>query len=265
MEGFVGKNLRVKTAEKLYEGKMNGFDSENGFIMLESNSKQPMELKFAEILNISLADDEEAGTEVPLKESDMYLLFFEAFNIFGPFEDQFVYTVANSLRKFIRELPTARVKIIIGSDDVFGRIGLCFARLLLDKTLELSVEIRCDLNDLRTMKYQNAFLNSGGGVNQQPIEENAYTIVLFATNRHGDLSFEGALSGQVLLLDIPHDPVFSNFIGLGLGFIPEHYLSCKKFYYLIDVSFGTVLAKKFKLPQNFKNSLVKIETQKSCS
>ncbi|KAM0680640.1 hypothetical protein GINT2_001328 [Glugoides intestinalis] len=263
MESFVGKNLRVKTAEKLYEGKMNEVNCLNGIIKMELNSKQPLELKFTEILNISLADEEEVGAEMPLKEADMYLLFFEAFNIFGPFEDQFVSTVANSLKKFIRELSTARVKILVGSDDIFGRIGLCFARLLLDKTLELSVEIRCELNDLRTMKYQNAFLNSGGGFNLQKIEETGYTTVLFATNRHGDFSFENELSGQVLLLDIPQAPVFSNFIGLGLGFIPEHYQSCKKFYYLIDVSFGAALAKKFKLPQNFKNSLVKIETQKS--
>lgn len=258
METYLGKNLKVKTADILYQGKMSGFDTEKGIVVLENNLNK-QELKFDDILSISLAEDPEESMEAPLKESDMYLLFYEAFNIFGPFEEHFVCLVGNAVKKFIREISTANIKIIVGSDDVFGRIGFSFARSILDKAKSVSVEVRCTINDLNTMKYQNAFINSGGLLEESSGEEKSYSMIIFASNRNGNFNLDRNSSNQVIVLDIPETLQFNNFIGLGLGFIPENYMKCNRFYYIVDVGFGFPLAKKYKLPQNFKNSLMKVD------
>ncbi|ELA41853.1 uncharacterized protein VICG_01037 [Vittaforma corneae ATCC 50505] len=261
MEEYIGKSLRIKTDAGLLEGKMCSIDAENGILVVENNSNR-QEVKFGDIANISLADDEdEKSVAAPLKESDMYMLLYEAFNVFGPLEDHFIYTIACSLKKFLKDIATASIKIIIGSDDIFGRIGLSFARLVLDRAQKVSIELRCDIYDVNTIRYKSVFENSGGCFNQYS-NESVFTLILFAANRNFNFCLGDYTAGHVLLLDIPSVIGFQNFTGLGLGFIPEHFANCNKFYYLIDVGFGKTLAKKYKLPQDFKNSLVKIEVYK---
>lgn len=257
MEKFEGKLLKVKTEKSTIEGIMSAFDKENGKITIENDSKK-LEMNFNEILDISLLQE-----EIPLKESDMYALFYEAFNIFGPFEDQFIYAVATSLKKFMRDISTCTIKIIIESDDIFGRIGLCFARLILGKVKCLTVDLRCELYDFNTLKYRGAFINSGGCFDASNTEERSFTLILFACNRNCNFERNGAISNQILLLDIPKTSNLPNFTGLGLGFIPENCNSCNRSYYVIDVGFGNALATKYKLPYNLKNSLVKMDLNSS--
>lgn len=257
MEAYVGKNLRVKTESGCFEGKMAAIDVENGKIVIETSANQ-QEIKFNDVCNLSLLEEE--VLPAPLKESDMYMMLYEAFNVFGPFEDQFIYNISYTLKKFFKDISTADVKIVVGSDDVFGRIGLCFARLIWNRAAKTCVELRCDLNDIRTLRYKNAFENSGGYYNQHQ-DEKTFSMLLFAGNRNIKFDLEGCTSNQVLLLDIPQAVGLPNFIGLGLGFVPENFASCGKFYYLIDVGFGAVLARKYRLPLNFKNSLMKIEVK----
>jgi len=258
MEEYIGKNLRVKLATSSIEGVMSSLDTEGGRMILDTPTSK-LEIKFNDVFNVSLLEDE--AIPAPLRESDMYLMFYEAFNVLGPFEDQFIYNIAYSLKKFFKEISTADIKIIVGSDDVFGRIGLCFARLVLNRAARLSVELRCEINDLRTLRYKNVFENSGGSYNCF-MSDTAFSMVLFASNRNVKFDLGSLVTPQALLLDIPKTIGFSNFIGLGLGFIPENFSICGKFYYLIDVGFGAALAKKYKLPQQFKNSLIKVEVHK---
>lgn len=189
----------------------------------------------------------------------MYALFYEAFNIYGPFEDQFIYSVANALKKFMRDISSSSIKIIVASDDIFGRIGLCFARIALGRARCLSVELQCDLFDLCSLKYKNAYLNSGGVFDSQSTEENSYSLLLFACNRNCKFQKSEYSANQIILLDIPSVVDIPVFTGLGLGFIPENYKLCNRSCYVIDVGLGSVLAKKYKLPQSYKNSLVKLD------
>jgi hypothetical protein len=254
MDKFEGKLIKVKTEKSLFEGILSFFDKANGKITIESNSSK-IEMFFDEILEISLIEEE------PLKESEMYALFYESFNIYGPFEDQFVYSIASALKKFLRDMSTSSIKVIVDSDDVFGRIGMCFARILLGKVKQLSLEIRCDLFDLNSLKYKNSFINSGGSIDEIDMskEEKSFSFILFACNRNSSFEKYSNISNQIILLDIPENPTFQSFTGLGLGFIPENRSMCTRSYYLIDVGFGSYLTKKYKLPQNLKNSLVKMD------
>lgn len=258
MEEYLGKCLRIQTEAGCFEGKMHSIDAENGKIILEGSNRHH-ELKFNEITNVSLLEQETEA--LPLKETDMHLLFYEAFNMFGPFEDQFIYTIACALKKFFKDITTASIKIIVGSDDIFGKIGLCFARIILNRARSVTVELRCELHTLDALKYKNAFVNSGGYFSHPPAE-GSFAMILFAANRHSNFELATCTSSQIILLDIPKSIGLQNFIGLGIGFVPENLTTCNRFYYLIDVGFGDVLAKKYKLPRCFKNSLMKIEVHK---
>lgn len=261
MEEYVGKRLKLSTQKGAFEGIMNQFDKKLGILSLQGQFGTE-EFNFDEILSVNtMEENDEAIENVPLKEADMYALFYEAFNIYGPFEDHFIFSAALSLKKFLRDLSSASVKIIIGSDDVFGRIGLCFARLALGKTAYLSVDIKCDLFDLKTLQYKNALENSGGFFNLKSDAAN-YSMRLFACNRNFNFEAGGETANQTILLDLPASIPFSNFTGIGLGFAPENFSICNKFYYLLDVGFGPVLSKKYKIPSKYKNSLVKVDISK---
>ena len=71
---------------------MTLFDKEKGRIFIENGEKK-YEMSLNEIVNVSLSQ-ENTCEEKPLNEVDMYALFYEAFNIYGSFEDQFIYSVA---------------------------------------------------------------------------------------------------------------------------------------------------------------------------
>lgn len=258
MEEYIGKNLRIKTDNGNVEGKMLAIDLENGKVTIETLDNL-LDINFNDVFNVSVVEADLLPS--PLKETDMYMLFYEAFNVFGPFEEEFIYMTANTLKKFFRDISTADVKIIIGSDDVFGRIGLCFARLALNRGASVSIELRCDLHDVRTLKYKNVFENSGGRFGQS-INDTLFGMILFACNRNAKFDIGNLKSTQIVLLDIPKSVELPNFIGFGLGFVPEHCAKCNKFYYVIDVGFGTTLVKKYRLPQNFKTNLVKFEIPK---
>lgn len=257
MECFEGQFLKVKTEKNTIEGVMTCFDKEKGKIIIE-NADKKYEMNFDEVLDVFLPK-EEVSEEKPLNESDMYALFYEAFNIYGPFEEQFVYSVASSLKKFMRDIAACNIKIVIESDDVFGRIGLCFARMILGRSKDLSVELRCNLFDFNTLKYKSAFLNSGGKFDDISDDIKSYSLVLFACNRNCSFNLNGCSSSQIIILDIPSKIDISGFTGLGLGFIPENYSHCNRSCYVVDVGFGSILTKKYNLPHNFKNSLVKID------
>lgn len=256
MEIYEGQILKVKTENNDYEGVLTKFDKENGKVIIEKDMKK-YEMNFNDILNISLLQ-QDISEEKPLSESDMYTLFYEAFNIYGPFEDHFIYSVASALKKFMREMSSSTIKIIVGSDDIFGRIGLCFARIALGRVKSLSVELHCDLFDLSTLKYKNAYLNSGGIFDQHSSDENSYSLVLFASNRNFKFESSGYSSNQIILLDIPQTVNIPVFTGLGLGFIPENYKLCNRSCYVVDVGLGSILTKKYKLFQNYKNTLMKL-------
>ena len=257
MEIYQGQFLKIKTDKDIYEGVMTLFDKENGKVVIEK-AEMKYEMNFNEILSISLPH-EDNSEEKPTSEIDMYSLFYEAFNIYGPFEDQFIYTVASALKKFMREISSSNIKIIIGSDDIFGRIGLCFARIALGRVKYLSVELQCDLFDLNSLKYKNSYLNSGGVFDDECTEEKSYSLILFACNRNCKFEKSACSSNQIILLDIPQSVNIPVFTGLGLGFIPENYKLCNRSCYVVDVGLGSILTKKYKLPQNYKNSLAKLD------
>lgn len=261
MEEYVGKKLKILTSKGHFEGIMNQFDKKIGIISLQSQFGVD-EFNFDEIINVNIIEEtNEFNDSKPLKEADMYALFYEAFNVYGPFEDHFIFSVAVVLKKFLRDFSAASIKIIIGSDDIFGRIGLCFARLSLGKTALLSVDLKSEIYDLKTMQYKNAFENSGGIFNLKQSTENYY-LRLFASNRNYAFESDGNTSNQTILLDIPETLPFSNFTGIGLGFVPENFKVCNRFFYLLDVGFGPVLCKKYKIPSKYKSSLVKVDLPK---
>lgn len=261
MEEFIGKKIKVGTSKGLFEGKMNFIDKNLGTISI-SNNIGIQSFNFDEILTLSeVKCSQDNNNQIPLKETDMYSLFYEAFNVFGPFEDHFILSVSQSLKKFLRDFTASSIKIIIGSDDVFGRIGLCFARIALDRVSKLDIDVKCNLNDLKTLQYKNAYENSGGCFTSN-FEKANYSMILFACNRNYNFKDENPTASQVLILDIPSSLPFQAFTGVGLGFIPEHANICNKIFYLFDVGFGCTLCKKYKLPCKYKNSLVKIDLAK---
>lgn len=258
MEEFVGKELRVGTTKGPIEGVMCVFDKDNGIITIQ-NTAGKHELYFDDVISVNMVESDGTSCQAEtkaLKEADMYALFYEAFNIYGPFEDHFIFAVAISLKKFLRDFSASSIKIVVGSDDVFGRIGLCFARLALGRAECVSVELRCDLNELKSQKYRNAFENSGGYFDSV---SKSFSLALFACNRNGNFEMNGFSSAQTIILDIPRSLPFTNFTGVGLGFIPENSAVCTKPYYLLDVGFGSVLCQKYGIPSKYKNSLVKMD------
>lgn len=256
MEEFKGKKIKLKTEKSVIEGILYEFSVDSGNFVIE-NQGNKMNLKISDVLDVSLIKEDEKIAS-PLKEADMYSLFYEAFNVFGPYEDQLIYTVAVSLKKFLKDLKTSSVKIVIESDDIFGRIGFCFARLLLDKVEYLSVETRCEFFDLSTLRYKNTFLNSGGILDDSS-DSTTFSLLLFACNRNCSFNKDNIPSSQIIVLDIPKTLSFSNFNGIGLGFIPENYKVCNKCYFVVDVGFGSYLCSKYRIPSNYKNSLVKYD------
>lgn len=260
---YIGQKVCIRTAAGLRHGRLTSFDKDGGKITLEDSYHISNELDLADILEVQLSGNnslvvESVMDEKGLKEEDMYRLFYDAFNIYGPFEDSFCSTIANSLRKFVKDPMLARVRIIVGSDDIFGRIGLCMARVLLDRTERLVVECPCCITDLRTLRYSNAFLNSGGVFAEEPASD-GNTLTLFACDRKFDFSSYTLSSGQILLLDIPSAVPFPTFVGIGLGFRPENYSVCQRYFYQIDAGFGAVLCNKHRICSKYKNSLVRVD------
>lgn len=285
---FIGKHVLIKTESGEFSGRLIAYNEENGKILLEDSYNITNELDILNVLEVQLTDNNTADTHNIVCEKDnmvnnteniviskdtfitmnqntisylneetMHELFNDAFNIYGPFEDNFCATITMGLKKFIKDPFSAKIKIVVGSDDIFGRIGLCFARSLIGRVESLDVEIRCTIKDLKTFKYLNSYKNSSGVfTNECPPFRTNYTMVLFATNRHCNFELHNAVSDYIILLDIPKVVNFP-FTGLGLGFKPENYRTCSRFYYLLDVGFPSVLCKKYFIPSYFKNSLVK--------
>lgn len=264
MSEYIGKPVAIRTETGLVQGRLLQFDKENGKILLECPDNKSKELDLLDVLEVNIAEEEDKSQQNfygrPLSESDMHKLFYEAFNVYGPFEDAFCMTVSLAIKKFLRDVTTARICIIIGSDDVFGLIGLCLARLLHNKALEIDVYLACELCDLRTLRYREAFLNSGGSFVDSP-KASGYTMVVYACNRSFEIK-NVPKGGITLLLDLPSKAPNVPFTGLGLGFAPEHYHICPKFYYIIDVGFGSVLASKYDVYAGTRGSLVKVEIAK---
>lgn len=256
MEAYIGKNLQIKTTTGVFEGIMESINTESGLISIINQNTRKI-LKFDDVQSLELVD-----IMKPLSEQDMYSVFYEAFNVFGPLEDHFIYTVAVSLKKFLKDFSTSSIKIIIGSDDIFGRIGLCFARLALGRSEHLSVDLKCDLLEIKSISYKSIYENSGGEFNLVDSCSN-YSLTLFACNRNFNFKEHEISSTQIIILDIPSVAPFSIFTGIGLGFIPENSSVCNKFFYLLDVGFGTQLCKKYNLPSKLKNSLLRMEVNKN--
>ena len=119
-------------------------------------------------------------------------------------------------------MPSFSLKIIVGSDGIFGQIGLSFARIALGRAKCLSVELQCDLFDLSSLKYKYEYLNSGGVSDYQSAEENSYSLLLNACSRNCKFERSGYSSIQIILLDIPLNVDIPVFTGFRLGFIPKN-------------------------------------------
>lgn len=263
MTDYIGKKVVITTENGVVHGKLTSFNKDSGKLTLEDSYNISNELDLVDIVEVQMEEDRRGSTKDPgaeqgLKEEDMYSLFYDAFNVYGPFEDNFCSVITTSLKKFIKDTTTSRIRIVVGTDDIFGRVGLCFARFLLDRVEHLDVECACEIHDLRTQRYVNAFINCGGCFVEQSAQEQ-YTMVVFACNRSFDFSQRSPHSGLVLLLDLPPKVPFASFTGLGLGFTPEHYNVCPKSFYLVDAGFGSVLCNKYKICKSYKSSLVKID------
>lgn len=268
MSSFIGKEVAIRTELGTVQGKLLQFDKESGRILIEDAGKSTKELDLLDVLEVNLMGTELTAANSdsppgiapifgqPITENDMHSLFYEAFNVYGPFEDSFCATISLAIKKFLRDVSSSKICVIVGSDDIFGRVGLCFARTILGKCRTLDVLLQTDICDLRTVRYREAFLNSGGHFLEQQRE--AYTMVLFACNRHHLMNNppKGSIS---LLVDLPNKAPPFPFTGLGLGFVPENYTICSKLYYIIDVGFGAVLANKYGAANGMRGSLVKME------
>lgn len=256
MADYIGKKVLLKTEAGNLSGKLTSFNKDAGKLILEDSYNISNELDLLDILEVQLIDIQPytSNDKNALDENTMHSLFYDAFNVYGPFEDNFCSIIATSLKKFLRDMNSAKIKIIIGSDDLFGRIGLCFARMLIGRVQSLDVEVKCDISDLRSCRYMQAFKNSGGSLLSLQVSSAPYTLLLFACNRDFDFDLQDCISNLILVLDIPQELPFL-FTGLGLGFKPENYRACPKFYYLVDVGFSPILCDKYGIPKHFKSSL----------
>lgn len=163
MVDYIGKKVIVKTEKGILEGLLVSYNEEEGKLSIEDSLCIRKELGFMDVIDLNTIDSQNKSPNgEPLNEIQMHTLFYEAFNIYGPLEDNFCWLVASALKKFLKDIATSKVKIVIGSDDIFGRIGLCFARLLFEKAEKVDVFLSCDLFDFRTLRYKDMFLNSGG-------------------------------------------------------------------------------------------------------
>lgn len=260
MVDYIGRKVVITTENGVVHGKLTSFNRDSGKLTLEDSYNISNELDLVDIVEVQMDSEREKAqdAEQGLREEEMYSLFYDAFNVYGPFEDTFCCTIATSLKKFIKDVGTSRIRVVVGTDDVFGRIGLCFARLLLDRVERLDVECACEIQDLRTQRYVNAFVNSGGSFAAQG-ESQQYTMAVFACSRGFNFSQYESHSGLILLLDIPAEAPFPSFTGLGLGFTPEHYRACQKSFYLVDAGFGAVLCDRYGVCKSYKSSLVKVD------
>lgn len=260
MDQHIGKKLLFRTEKGILQGILKSYDSETGKIYLQENDIVK-EIDVVEVVDVQEiqdgADSKNLYTE--LKEADMYSLFEEAFTIYGPLEDNFISAVAISLKKFLKDISSSRIRIIIGSDDVFGRIGLCFARLMQGKALQMDVCIECSLRDIKSLTYYNLFINSGGILSNSKELSGKYSMTLFAANRHFDFKLGNCISEQSIVMDLSDNITLPIYTCVGLGYAPEHSKSLVKYFYLVDVGFGQILCDKYNLYRKYKNSLIKVD------
>lgn len=257
MVDYIGRKVIVKTEGGNLEGTLISYDQDQGKLAIEDSMYIKKELGFLDILELNSADSiNRPQNGFPLTEIEMHRLFYEAFNIYGPLEDNFCWLVASGLKKFLKDVSSSKIKIIIGSDDIFGRIGLCLGRMLYEKAERVDVVLVCDVFDLRTLRYKDIFLNAGGRF-EDSRNDFKYTMTVFAANRHFEYKSQVNPTGQIILIDLPTVSPFDNFIGIGLGFVPENHMICSG-YYIMDCGFCKTLIEKYGICSQFKSFMVKV-------
>jgi Domain of unknown function (DUF5096) len=265
MQDLIGKKLVFMREKGNIEGIFISYDEDTGKILIKDpfNDSKITEIEISDVTEVKISETDPPADISPkialsqgLSESRMYALFNDAFNIYGPFEDSFIYSVAISMKKFIKDQATSKIKIVVGSDDVFGRIGLSFARLMMDRVEKLDLVLDCGLADIKSLGYLSAFYNSKGELSQST-ENTHYTLVLFACNRHYSFSMGNNTADQTIIMDLPNQISIPNFTHVSLGFTPEYFKKAWKYYYIIDVGFGAALAEKYGIFIKYKNSLTK--------
>ncbi|KAL6121544.1 hypothetical protein NUSPORA_01512 [Nucleospora cyclopteri] len=261
MKEHIGKSVMAKTPKSIVKGVLQGFDEENGILFI-GLQKKVIQLSAENVINLEVQGEAQSNCEQiisPLQEKEMYSLFYDAFNFTGPFEDAFIHQAAVSLIKFTKNMKS--IKIIVGSDDVFGRIGLHFARIMWEKTnskiykeTAVSIEIVCCLETIKSKCYlsliQEDLFNEDNGQN--------HDLVIFGTNRNLQFSkIQFNDQSTYVFIDIPAKITCKKFFGVGLGFIPEHFKSCFPFFYIFDMFFPSELIQKYHLVTDFANSIIK--------
>ncbi|EED44448.1 hypothetical protein EBI_26129 [Enterocytozoon bieneusi H348] len=262
---FLGKEIILTVGGKTISGIFHKISNNDEIIEVLDNNKivtvnikniENIELVYNKINqnDCHIIKEKQANT---LNEQEMYNLFYDAFNTYGPTEDQFIIQGAIGILKIIKD--KKKIKIIIGSDDVFGRIGLCLARLLLQKkdTHKITVVVLCNIKNIDTVKYKYMYLNNGGIISLLN-DNNEVDQIIFASNRN--FEFQKICHGEqvvYLYFDVPEIQPFRKALGVGFGFTPNTFSNCKSHFYIIDMSFSNVLYNMYNIKETFNYSVIR--------
>ncbi|OQS53922.1 hypothetical protein EHP00_892 [Ecytonucleospora hepatopenaei] len=260
MKEFLGKQVVVSCNNKVIKGLLIDVNDSLVEIKTQQNTNK---VNINEIQNMEVEMDESfLPKKDVLNEKEMYSLFYDAFTIYGPTEEQFVQLVINALIKTTKEAQT--VKIIVGSDDIFGAIGFTFARSIMRNAKKVYVEIQTEITSLKNTMHFQLLKNSKQEnlIIADFIDENEnetkYDTVLLAYNRNYKYDINKNTTARILIIDCPSTNPYTNYFAFGLGFLPDTSRVFKNNFYVIDTSFSSVLCKKHGIDNNFSSSLKKI-------
>lgn len=263
MKEFLGKHVSITSNNKVFKGVL--YNANDTHIEIKT-SRNNVKLSINDIQNMEIeCEENKTAKKDVLDEKEMYSLFYDSFNFYGPTEDQFILYVCNALHKTVKD--AKNIKIIVGSDDIFGQIGLCFARMIIRTGKNVFVNVRTPLMSLNSSKHYQLLKNNHQEnlklVEYAEEDENSciYETVLIAANRNALERISFAYSDEIryMIVDCASKNEFTNYFAFGLGFIPDTYKNYKNNFFIVDVGFSSELCNKHGIDDKFTASIRKVK------
>lgn len=228
MDDFIGLLLIYEMINgKRYEGILKEVRQDTHMLVVEDAITHSVaQISVSEIINVQLSDSKTAYVEEPKKDplfihrKAMYEILETCFSSCYPTEEQFDYIVSYNINKILTTVFRAnqddRVLIVVGKDDLFGRLGLFLAMFLGNTKLKVDVYVCDEMTSPLTVAVLQRFKNAG--LRTLDAIGSAYKVVAIAS-RNSVLTrnvLEHVYSEFYLYLDLPEISVDATNVNVGL-------------------------------------------------
>ncbi|AFN83644.1 hypothetical protein EROM_090270 [Encephalitozoon romaleae SJ-2008] len=193
-------------------------------------------------------------------EENYYGMMKRAFCYFGPLEEEFCSIAARQAYRIFSTYfgnSTLKVEVLVSGDGVFPSIGLILGRLLLNSGKKLSVI--CNEIPLRSVKYKQSYMNSGGIIANKPSLES--TIQIYSCGKALISTWPRSSAKGFMYLDTPGFIVEEREtkIGLCFGSIPTYFRKFNGIVYFVDMEYPSLLYEEFGLQRPTKSKIHKVK------